>query len=1185
MGRKFISLLLVAIMIIFMVPEMAVVANSIDDSNTSYTQSNVNKVVDNADLLSESEEIKLENKLTEIITANEFDMVIVSVKGIEGNSIKNYADDFYDNNGYGYGTEHDGCLLLVDMENREWWISTCGFGITAFTISGINYIGEQFSPKLTDAQYYKAFNIYASLCEDFLVQAKSGTPYDEEFMPASYDDEALYLEFLDSMEYLEKNKETRYVGAPYKYAFLDIDQNGVSELLVLSIDGSGFTNTDIYTIDDSEVVYADSIYCYAGISYASDYKGIKYCYPRPSAMDSSYTICEFIDNKLKSSVTFCYKANANDKEYWCYFYDENGERSESTQITEKEWEAYATCSESIKARNLYSSTDDGFSYVIKDNCAIITGYSGHNKEGIVSIPSEIKGYPVTGIEQKSFFTKAPFIKKVYIPATVTEVGYDAFEMCYDLTDVYYDGTQTQWGKIEIDESNKDLTEATLHTSFDSEIYKHGYAKIIYEAIEKSKSLYPYSTVYGHGFIQDIDSNGTYELVMVYSKQGDNEYINNTVYSVYTLNGNIAVPVVENEVLLVEVGGPQGKVSLATKDGKRYLTAYNETGTTSPENLHRYGEFNVYVLDGDQLVEDAKASFDYYVSESTIDYDRSTAVLNGKAVSYSDYEEFKNSFTEEVSIQRRNSVNGMTLTELLEYTKEIPIKESANNEWHNDFTLGRDNNSYLHADFNQCDSDGNVVFKGGFVGVKNYDFTTASYEKLTENASFSEKLKIIKKVFSSWGGSCYGIASTMCLDYSNELNLNSLFNATESYYELGSPCENIWFLDAVQYYQLSQYLKNNGVSEDSYYTCDLHNAEKTMALDSFLEKLVNTCRDNSTVVFGMLTSDSGHAIVACGYKYDKENKKHIIRLYDENSVEYNNPIGEFSEMYINDNYSDFSFSENMHYSRNSLNTIFYVDICENKIVDSPIPVSAGYEERIYVSVDADACFEIINANGEKLSYDGTYYTGDMKVYSIQPVVNTEDIDYIYEIDYSDYINYYSASSEDEFEVYDHDSYYSVSVSGLDYATVKPDDGVDLYGNSLNFSIYANNCAETIEELVAFFGIAENDVYFTNADGFLLDSSNNMYNVSINEMDIDGIRTIEENISDSQIIYDNSETSFEIGDVNMDGKINIRDATAIQKCLAKIIKLDEDAIELADFDMNSKVNVKDATAIQKYIAGIK
>lgn len=58
---------------------------------------------------------------------------------------------------------------------------------------------------------------------------------------------------------------------------------------------------------------------------------------------------------------------------------------------------------------------------------------------------------------------------------------------------------------------------------------------------------------------------------------------------------------------------------------------------------------------------------------------------------------------------------------------------------------------------------------------------------------------------------------------------------------------------------------------------------------------------------------------------------------------------------------------------------------------------------------------------------------------------------------------------------------------------------------------------------------------------------------------------------------------IGDVNKDDKINVKDATYLQKSLAKIVYLTESAKLLADADNNGKLNVRDATTIQKHIAG--
>ena len=60
---------------------------------------------------------------------------------------------------------------------------------------------------------------------------------------------------------------------------------------------------------------------------------------------------------------------------------------------------------------------------------------------------------------------------------------------------------------------------------------------------------------------------------------------------------------------------------------------------------------------------------------------------------------------------------------------------------------------------------------------------------------------------------------------------------------------------------------------------------------------------------------------------------------------------------------------------------------------------------------------------------------------------------------------------------------------------------------------------------------------------------------------------------------------LGDSNEDGKVNIKDATLIQKSIANLTTLTETGEALADADLNTKINIKDATAIQKHIAGIE
>ena len=91
------------------------------------------RLVDEADLLTDEEEADILEQLDEISERQECDVAVVTVDGLDGKSAMEYADDFYDYNGYGFGEEKDGILLLVSMEERDWYISTCGFGITALT--------------------------------------------------------------------------------------------------------------------------------------------------------------------------------------------------------------------------------------------------------------------------------------------------------------------------------------------------------------------------------------------------------------------------------------------------------------------------------------------------------------------------------------------------------------------------------------------------------------------------------------------------------------------------------------------------------------------------------------------------------------------------------------------------------------------------------------------------------------------------------------------------------------------------------------------------------------------------------------------------------------------------------------------------------------------------------------------
>lgn len=136
------------------------------------------RVIDNADLLNDTEEEYLQSRIDSIIDTYNFDVVILTTDSCGGKSVVEYADDYYDYNGYGYGDNYDGILFLISMEERDWYFSTCGYGITVFTDYGIDYIGNSIVSYLSSGDYYTAFDEFLDYTEEFLTQANEGKPFD-----------------------------------------------------------------------------------------------------------------------------------------------------------------------------------------------------------------------------------------------------------------------------------------------------------------------------------------------------------------------------------------------------------------------------------------------------------------------------------------------------------------------------------------------------------------------------------------------------------------------------------------------------------------------------------------------------------------------------------------------------------------------------------------------------------------------------------------------------------------------------------------------------------------------------------------------------------------------------------------------------------------------------------------------
>lgn len=139
------------------------------------TSSNA-KLVDEAELLSSEEFSEISAQLEAASESTDMDIVVITAPSFDGDSVQDCADLRYDNDGYA----EDGILFYIAMEDRDYAFTTKGFGITAYTDAGLEYIEDHIMESLSAGNYTEAFTKYAEVCEQLGEQARNGEPYDVE---------------------------------------------------------------------------------------------------------------------------------------------------------------------------------------------------------------------------------------------------------------------------------------------------------------------------------------------------------------------------------------------------------------------------------------------------------------------------------------------------------------------------------------------------------------------------------------------------------------------------------------------------------------------------------------------------------------------------------------------------------------------------------------------------------------------------------------------------------------------------------------------------------------------------------------------------------------------------------------------------------------------------------------------
>lgn len=165
MTKKFTCALLALLLCI----SMAISVSAAD--NTAF-------LYDDADLLTAAEESELTKKLAAVSAKYEAQIVIATISSMNDGNIDTFVDYVYDSMGFGYGDNHDGVLLLVCMDPREYRILSNGYAGVAIDPDNIDRICDEIVSNLSEGDYAGAFHEFADECAYYLDGYLNGFPFD-----------------------------------------------------------------------------------------------------------------------------------------------------------------------------------------------------------------------------------------------------------------------------------------------------------------------------------------------------------------------------------------------------------------------------------------------------------------------------------------------------------------------------------------------------------------------------------------------------------------------------------------------------------------------------------------------------------------------------------------------------------------------------------------------------------------------------------------------------------------------------------------------------------------------------------------------------------------------------------------------------------------------------------------------
>ena len=125
-------------------------------------------VVDDAGLFTSSEIARIAHSAQYIIDTYQMDVVVVTSRSVQDGNTVDFADRYYEDNGYGLGEDRAGILYLIDMNNRQFYFSTAGVMIDYISDYRKEELLDAAEPGMLSGDYAQSALDFLSRLDDFL---------------------------------------------------------------------------------------------------------------------------------------------------------------------------------------------------------------------------------------------------------------------------------------------------------------------------------------------------------------------------------------------------------------------------------------------------------------------------------------------------------------------------------------------------------------------------------------------------------------------------------------------------------------------------------------------------------------------------------------------------------------------------------------------------------------------------------------------------------------------------------------------------------------------------------------------------------------------------------------------------------------------------------------------------------